>query len=88
MNHQVFSILKPIKSIMLGLAKKENLKKKQKKILLCMLKLSLLINLAKMKLFNQMQKDILMMYVQNFEKIFMKVEYIQKKFIVLYKNIL
>ena len=67
MNHQVFSILKPIKSIMLGLAKKENLKKKQKKILLCMLKLSLLINLAKMKIFNQMQKDILMMYVQNFE---------------------
>ena len=63
---------------MLGLAKKENLKKKQKKILLCMLKLSQLINLAKMKTFNQMQKDILMMYVQNFEKIYMKVEYIQK----------
>ena len=64
---QVFLILKLIKNIMLGLVKKENLKRKLEKISLNMQKVNLHLNFAQIKIFRNRPKSILIMFVINFE---------------------
>ena len=67
MNHQAFSILKRIKSFMHGLAKRENLKIRQEKNLLCIQNHCSHTNIVKLKILNKKQKVILIMYVETFD---------------------